>query len=85
MSDLLHNQPQYRINAWTIIKTYKTTNINALETEVGVISLDLYLNQAILQSKNNFRCGKEIKQAKMKIQKKLQDKKEENASQRPFL
>ena len=59
-----------------ITKAYKTTNIQVLEAEAGVIPLNIHLDQAVLRVKNAERCKKVICQAKEKVHHKLRGKKE---------
>ena len=58
----------------SITGAYKATITKILEAELGVIPLDLYLDQAVLRSKNAPRCNEEVKSTKAKIRQKLQEK-----------
>ena len=58
----------------SITGAYKATNIQVLEAEVGVIPLDIHLNQAILRAEDAQRCKKVIYQTKEKVRCKLRGK-----------
>ena len=54
---------------------YKATNTKILEAESGVISLNIYLDQITLKSRDKPRCSEIIKLEKTKIRGKLSNKK----------
>lgn len=58
----------------SIIGAYKATNIKVLEAESGVLPLDIYLDQAVLRSRDAPRCGEVIRPTKAKIRRKLRRK-----------
>lgn len=59
----------------SITEAYKATNVKVLEAEAGVMPLDMYQDQTVLQSRNASRCAEVISHAKETIRKKLRGKK----------
>lgn len=70
----------------SIIGAYKATNIKVLQPESGVLPLDIYLDQAVLRSRDAPRCSKVIRPAKAKIsyEENCVGQGEENAGQEPL-
>lgn len=58
----------------SVTGAYKATNINVLEAESGVMPLNLYLDQTILRSRYNPRCGEVLDHAKEILRRKLRGK-----------
>lgn len=52
-------------------QAYKARSIKILEAELEVMPLDVYLNQAMLKSRYNPRCDKNLDHTKKSIQQKL--------------
>lgn len=57
-----------------ITGTYKATNTKVLETESGIIPLDISLDQLTVKSRDNPRCSEIIKLQKAKIHRRLSNR-----------
>lgn len=67
-----------------ITGAYKATNIKVLEAEAGVVPLDLYLDQAVLRSRDTPRCCEEVGLVKPRFEGNYGTKEGENISQGPL-